>query len=438
MAKGVAMRLDDLKIKCEALGLSPVPTRNRVNKETGERYKDFSKDDCIRALQEYYIGIKKERGEYHKSLDWILRLDSPMLALQIKNLPEETQEEVKSNKEKWLAEEKVDGCRLLLAWFKEDGTLDAYSRNNSVIDFLPSYYGDKLYDNVNIDDLSSFPDFIIDGELVLSNKTVDKGNGEIIADTQQSMVSAMLSADYDLSKAFQEFNPIKYIAYDIIMYDGIDLTDKPLYERLKYLDLVFNKIKPLINIERVKSANGLDTMEFYNQIVSVGGEGLVVKDLDSKYDTKGKRAGEWVKIKRTVSGSLLEAKYGDTIDTFVVGFHRGNGKNQNLVGSLIFGIYLLDENNKVILDDRGAPYIHEIAIIGGMEDALREAITIYNPVTDEVTLRQDVYFKVAEIDGQDISSKQKRFSHAVLKSWRMDKSPEQCMIQKDLLDRLVL
>ena len=438
MAKGVAMRLDDLKIKCEALGLSPVPTRNRVNKETGERYKDFSKDDCIRALQEYYIGIKKARGEYHKSLDWILRLDSPMLALQIKNLPEETQEEVKSNKEKWLAEEKVDGCRLLLAWFKEDGTLDAYSRNNSVIDFLPSYYGDKLYDNVNIDDLSSFPDFIIDGELVLSDKNIDKGNGEIIADTQQSMVSAMLSADYELSKSFQELNPIKYIAYDIIMYDGEDLTDKPLYERLKYLELVFNKIKPLINIERVKNANGLDTMEFYNQIVSVGGEGLVVKDLNSKYDTKGKRAGEWVKIKRTVSGSLLEAKYGDTIDAFVIGFHRGNGKNENLVGSLIFGIYLLDENNNVILDDKGAPYIHEIAIIGGMEDALREAITVYNQATNEVTLRPDVYFKVAEIDGQDISSKQKRFSHAVLKSWRMDKSPEQCMIQKDLLDRLVL
>ena len=85
MAKGSSLKLSELKLKCLALDLNPTPTRNRVNKDTGERYKDFSKDDYMKALQEYYISKYKLDGTYHHSLDWILKMDSPMLALQIKN-----------------------------------------------------------------------------------------------------------------------------------------------------------------------------------------------------------------------------------------------------------------------------------------------------------------------------------------------------------------
>ena len=435
------MKLSELKIHCDALCLSPVPTKNRINKETGERYLDFSSKDYIKALQEYFINKRKEDNCYHRSLEYILediKMESPMLALQIKNKSDEIQNEIWNNQDKWLAEEKIDGCRMNLCWFKEDNTLDAYSRNTSVNDFLPINYGEKLYDDVDISLLEGIPNFIIDGELVLKSKNINKGDGEVLADTQLNMVSAILSAEYELSKSFQQLNPIKLVAFDIIMYDDKDLTKLPLRERKKYLDLVINRLRDIICVELVPNSHGLTTREFYDQVVSVGGEGLVVKDLNSLYDVRGKRAGEWIKIKRSVTGSLLEANYGDTIDAFVIGFNRGTGRNENLVGSLIFGIYLLDENNELIYDNNGAPYIHNIAIVGGLEDALREAITVYNPYTNEVSLRQDVYGKCAEIDGQDVSSKQMRFSHAVLKQWRMDKLPQNCTIRKDFLEKLVL
>lgn len=435
------MKLSELKIHCDALNLSPVPTRSRINKDTGERYLDFSSKDYMKALQEHFINKRKEDNCYHKSLEYILegiKMESPMLALQIKNKSEEIQDEIWNNQDKWLAEEKIDGCRMNLCWFNEDGVLDAYSRNTSVNDFLPINYGQKLYDEVDRNLLRDIPNFIIDGELVLKSKNINKGDGEVLADTQLNLVSAILSADYELSKSFQQLNPIKLIAFDIIMYDDKDLTKLPLRERKKYLDLIIAKLKDIICIELVPNSHGITTREFYDQIVSVGGEGLVVKDLDSLYDIRGKRAGEWIKIKRSVTGSLLEANYGDTVDAFVIGFNRGTGRNENLVGSLMFGIYLLDENNELIYDNNGAPYIHNIAIVGGLEDALREAITVYNPYTNEVSLRQDVYGKCAEIDGQDISSKQMRFSHAVLKQWRMDKLPQNCTIRKDFLEKLVL
>lgn len=440
MAKGSTRKLSELKLECDLLGLHPIPTRNRVNKETGERYLDYSKDDYVQALQSYYIEKYKEQGTYHKSLDWVLKIDSPMLALQIKNKSEEEQNDIWNNQEKWLAEEKIDGSRQVLCWFKEDGCLDAYSRNTSVFDFLPINYGQKLYDTVDVSKLSNTPDFIIDGELVLKNNEIVKDNSvDIIADTQLNMVSAILSADYNLSKQFQKLNPIKLIAFDILMYDGKDLTSLPLRERKKYLQLAFNNIKDLIDIELVANSNGLSTRDFYNQIVSVGGEGLVVKDLDSLYDIRGKRAGEWVKIKRSVTGSLLEQNYGDTFDCFVIGFNEGQKgtKNEGLVGSLNFGIYLLDENNKVILDERGIPQIHHICTVGGLPDKLREAITVKD-FNGNVQLRPDIYAKVATVDGQDVSDKNMRLAHARLIQWRVDKSADQCTIRKDFLERLVL
>lgn len=440
MAKGSTRKLSELKLECDLLGLHPIPTRNRVNKETGERYLDYSKDDYVQALQSHFIEKYKEQGIYHKSLDWVLKIDSPMLALQIKNKSEEEQNDIWNNQEKWLAEEKIDGSRQVLCWFKEDRCLDAYSRNTSVFDFLPINYGQKLYDTVDVSKLFNIPDFIIDGELVLKNNEIVKDNSvDIIADTQLNMVSAILSADYNLSKQFQKLNPIKLIAFDILMYDGKDLTSLPLRERKKYLQLAFNNIKDLIDIELVANSNGLSTRDFYNQIVSVGGEGLVVKDLDSLYDIRGKRAGEWVKIKRSVTGSLLEQNYGDTFDCFVIGFNEGQKgtKNEGLVGSLNFGIYLLDENNKVILDEHGIPQIHHICTVGGLPDKLREAITVKD-FNGNVQLRPDIYAKVATVDGQDVSDKNMRLAHARLIQWRVDKSADQCTIRKDFLERLVL
>ena len=66
------MKLSELKIHCDALNLSPVPTRSRIKKDTGERYLDFCSKDYIKALQDYYINKRIEDGKYHRSLKYIL------------------------------------------------------------------------------------------------------------------------------------------------------------------------------------------------------------------------------------------------------------------------------------------------------------------------------------------------------------------------------
>ena len=158
-----------------------------------------------------------------------------------------------------------------------------------------------------------------------------------------------------------------------------------------------------------------------------------------KDELLSREAGEWVKIKRSVTGSLLEQNYGDTFDCFVIGFNEGQKgtRNEGLIGSLNFGIYLLDNNNQIIVDEHGIPVIHWVATVGGLSDELRQALTTRD-FNGNVQLRPDVYGAVGVIDGQDLSDKNLRLAHARLLQWRNDKSAQQCTIRKDFLERLVL
>ena len=106
------------------------------------------------------INKRKEDNCYHRSLEYILediKMESPMLALQIKNKSDEIQNEIWNNQDRWLAEEKIDGCRMNLCWFKEDNALDAYSRNTSVNDFLPINYLTIIYLSVTYKSMLKSP-----------------------------------------------------------------------------------------------------------------------------------------------------------------------------------------------------------------------------------------------------------------------------------------
>lgn len=134
-----------------------------------------------------------------------------------------------------------------------------------------------------------------------------------------------------------------------------------------------------------------------------------------------------------------EKSLSDTVDAFIIGFDKGNdGTNiENLVGALHFGVYLLDENNEVITDENGNPKVHHIASISGITLKLREMLTEYSP-NGEVLLKKEWYGQVAEIDGQDISSRNYRISHARFIRWRTDRSADSCTIKESFLKEMVM
>ena len=101
-------RKDELKEMCDTLGLTPNKTRRRVDKETNTHYFESSIKDYEEAVQNYYLQVYKENGTLSPFMESVLKLDSPMLALQLKNAKPELQEEVWKDNNDWILQEKLD------------------------------------------------------------------------------------------------------------------------------------------------------------------------------------------------------------------------------------------------------------------------------------------------------------------------------------------
>jgi ATP-dependent DNA ligase len=172
--------------------------------------------------------------------------------------------------------------------------------------------------------------------------------------------------------------------------------------------------------------------EFYDMIVNNNGEGVVAKHRMGVYrPVESRTKNTWVKIKRSVQQSLTSTDFNDTIDAFVTGFGVGTkGKgHEDYVGALHFSVWLVDKD--------GQRSKHEIARISSISLELRRAITCQDE-NGKPDLVDGMYGKVAEIDGQAVSARSKRLSHAVIVAWREDKNYDDCVMDKKFLESMVM
>ncbi len=128
--------------------------------------------------------------------------------------------------------------------------------------------------------------------------------------------------------------PLKAFVFDILYKDGASLLDKPLIERMKILEATIqpDDILMLTSHQIVRDAKTLSLI--FEEAISKGLEGVVVKKLDSPYEA-GARNFNWVKLKRHAAGALQ-----DTIDCVLLGYIFGRGKRAALgAGALLVGVY---------------------------------------------------------------------------------------------------
>jgi len=129
--------------------------------------------------------------------------------------------------------------------------------------------------------------------------------------------------------------PLKAFVFDILYKDGVSLLDTPLVERLKILEETIHPADDTIMLAaslEVRDAHSLTLL--FEEAISKGLEGLVVKKLESRYEA-GARNFNWVKLKRHSAGAL-----GDTIDCVLLGYLFGRGKRAALgAGALLVGVY---------------------------------------------------------------------------------------------------
>ena len=423
------MTLAELENECLARGL---------NVEGSGKNGKLMKDDYIQALQNWSIDGLRSQGMLLPGRAWTsLNLRSPMLAQSQKAFKTDKLFQEFVGRDDVVAEIKQDGCRMLISFTPGVG-FELYSRNRSVSDFLFGSYTDQVYGWQRDVTENVLPfSFIIDGELISLNPSV---NGHVVTENVLSAVVAMLGMNQMESYRMQAEAgyPLRFEAFDCIMYSGQSIMDEPLKDRKKILHSIVSQLHEVADkmslpqlkwIEEVSVVSGTydEKYNFFKKVVDQGGEGLVLKTLNSPYnpvEARGGMGGGWIKMKRNTSMSV-----GSDLDAFISGAVPGSGEFEGLVGSLVFSVYLLPSGQ-----------VHELCRVSGLSDEVRRAVTATG-TNGEVILNPTWQGRVAAVQGQDVSSRSRSLAHARILRWRDgadSKFPAQCVLQESVLNDMIL
>jgi bifunctional non-homologous end joining protein LigD len=117
-----------------------------------------------------------------------------------------------------------------------------------------------------------------------------------------------------------------YMVFDILWYDGYDLTGLPLLERKELLQ----QILPEDDIVRYCDHIVERGKDFYNLSIQMNIEGIIAKKADSTY-SQGARSKSWLKLKNI-----------NEMEAVVVGFTAPRNSRKHF-GALVLGTYKDDE-----------------------------------------------------------------------------------------------
>ena len=143
-----------------------------------------------------------------------------------------------------------------------------------------------------------------------------------------------------------------YAVFDILVYDGVDVRTEPLAVRRDMRDDVLDRIWSQINranrsrgglhrpntyVRRVNEGSG---PEFIERIWSRGGEGTIVKDLGSTYQSDKRPVNAWLKRKTEIEVDLVIIGYKDAKETSTKSDGTTSAtKFAGQVGSILLGAY---------------------------------------------------------------------------------------------------
>ena len=409
MAIECARRIDYLDSQCRELGLEVKQAGNKLRK-----------DDYVRALRNHFLLEKYGSVDNIPwSMKFMLSIECLQLCRRIQTLKESDQQKVWESDD-WIAEEKVDGNRMALLWDADEKQFHFFSRNNSMVDYLPQDYKDTIY--ITADNFDYDKNFVLDAEVISTSPNIETNDTQCL--TQLQSTSALLALNPDDSIAIQRNDPLKFIVFDCLYHDE-SYMDKPWIERHKQAELLCNKLKeynfncelnPVIeNTEYNKNKK----REFFDELIDNQKEGIVLKNKYAKYHATSSRTIDCVKVKRSTSDSLT-----NDIDAFITDYVVGNDdtRNENMVVGFIFSVRLEKEDGTIVN--------HNIAVCSNISDYIKEDATVIDD-NGNVSLNNDYYFRVATLKGQNISARNMRLTHAVIDTWRLDKSADGCEVLKE-------
>lgn len=204
---------------------------------------------------------------------------------------------------------------------------------------------------------------------------------------------------YNISDVILKY-PIKVFLFDILYLEGNNLIQYQYRQRRGILQsIVKTNRNNIIELVKQNVSSNLNQIEiFFRKAKYEGCEGLMLKQLDSKYRA-GAREFLWMKLKKEYGTTLV-----DSFDLTVIGALLGKGKRTGYYGALLLAAY-----------DKKSDTFQSICKVGtGFSDYDLELI--YNELKDYVVdkkyynvntnLKMDIWFTpklVIEIIASEIT-----------------------------------
>jgi ATP-dependent DNA ligase len=221
---------------------------------------------------------------------------APMLAKPVKTIPPGA-----SYEPKW------DGFRSII--FRDGDEVEIGSRNERPM----TRYFPELVDAVR----RELPRrCVVDGEIVIAT-----GAGLDFEALQQRIHPAASRVNL-----LAEQTPASFIAFDLLALDDEDLTGQPFSARRARLEHALRAARPPVHVTPATTDREL-ARRWFDQFEGAGLDGLVAKPLDGVYEPD----------KRV----MFKIKHERTADC-VVGGYRPHKQGEDLIGSLLLGLYTAD------------------------------------------------------------------------------------------------
>ena len=309
--------------------------------------------------------------------------------------------------EHWQAEWKWDGIRGQL--IKRNDQMFVWSRGEELI-------------------TDKFPEFGVLKDMLPPGTVLD---GEIICISHQhgiwqplpfAMLQTRISRKNVTKKHLKEF-PAGFIAYDLLEYDGLDVRERPLYERRSLLEGILENFQhPVLQQSPILAFDSWPELAATRTLArDHASEGIMLKRKASTYQT-GRKRGDWYKWKidpLTIDGVMIYAQ-------------KGHGRRSNLFTDYTFAVR---DGDKLVSFAKAYSGLTDREFAEVDAFVKRNAVEKFGPVR---TVKPELVFEIA-FEGIAASSRHKsgvalRFPR--ISRWRKDKPVSEINTLDDLKEML--
>ena len=302
----------------------------------------------------------RHHGEYHlvkTRTDWLIFLSKSSAKLQPPEPPAYSPMLAEGGHEafddpKWRFEPKLDGVRTL-AYIGTDSTRLVSRTGNDQTERYPEL--------ANLARFVNALQAVIDGEIVAA----DEAGRPSFERLQQRM---NLASPKEIDRARRNI-PVTLFAFDLLWFDGKELTREPVEERRRQLEEIVTETDQ-IRLTYLAEGTG---RAFFDSAKALGLEGVVAKRLGSIYQP-GRRTKDWRKIKAIKEQECV-----------ILGWTQGSGSRSATFGALLVGAFRARDGDLVWIGQVGTGFTE--ARLADLMERLT-AIEESKPAVDDPALRK--------------------------------------------------